>query len=215
MNQHKNSDLSMQEETADIELSGEELLSLATGSGAAELQAAALPFHADALPVQGSALPAQASALPAQSAALPAQAAALPEQAVSEPISRSDAPVAAARRPNRAIWRWRAALACAGAVSLMAIGAVYRDGAPRRAAVPPPPPAIEQPAVADASEASAQPNLEPVWVRNPFDKSEVFEFPAGTTEQQANDAVADMLLQRAMERQAQYDASHSKRRRSS
>ena len=35
---------------------------------------------------------------------------------------------------------------------------------------------------------------------NPFDPSEVFEFPAGTSETEAHDAVADLLLQRARER---------------
>ncbi len=37
----------------------------------------------------------------------------------------------------------------------------------------------------------------PVRYRNPFDRSEVFEFPAGTTRAQAHDAVADVLLERA------------------
>ena len=35
---------------------------------------------------------------------------------------------------------------------------------------------------------------------NPFDKSEVFEFPPGTSEVEARDAVADLLLQRARDR---------------
>lgn len=41
----------------------------------------------------------------------------------------------------------------------------------------------------------------PVRFANPFDADEVFEFPAGTTETQARDAVADVLLKRAMSRQ--------------
>jgi len=55
---------------------------------------------------------------------------------------------------------------------------------------------------------------EPVRVRNPFDRSEVFEFPAGTTPDAAKAAMADTLLERARERQAEYDAKHPKRRRS-
>ncbi len=40
----------------------------------------------------------------------------------------------------------------------------------------------------------------PVRFANPFDASEVFEFPAGTSATEAHDAVADILLQRARER---------------
>lgn len=44
-------------------------------------------------------------------------------------------------------------------------------------------------------------DTKPVRFTNPFDAEEVFEFPAGTTETQARDAVADVLLKRAMSRQ--------------
>jgi hypothetical protein len=39
-----------------------------------------------------------------------------------------------------------------------------------------------------------------VQVANPFDSAEVFEFPAATTEHEARDAIAELLLQRARER---------------
>ncbi|HEY0685020.1 MAG TPA: hypothetical protein VGD45_21960 [Steroidobacter sp.] len=42
---------------------------------------------------------------------------------------------------------------------------------------------------------------QPVRFSNPFDKNEVFEFPAGTTETEARDAVAAVLMERAMSRQ--------------
>lgn len=42
---------------------------------------------------------------------------------------------------------------------------------------------------------------EPVRFANPFDADEVFEFPPGTTEAQARDVVADVLLKRAISRQ--------------
>lgn len=42
---------------------------------------------------------------------------------------------------------------------------------------------------------------EPVRFANPFDADEVFEFPPGTPETQARDAVAEVLLKRAMSRQ--------------
>jgi hypothetical protein len=41
-----------------------------------------------------------------------------------------------------------------------------------------------------------------VQVRNPFDATEVFEFPAGTTRTQAREAVAELLLQRAHDRRS-------------
>lgn len=52
---------------------------------------------------------------------------------------------------------------------------------------PPPPPPAEPPAAA----------AEPVLFKNPFDRTEVFEFPAGTTQQEARDAVAKLLMDRA------------------
>lgn len=42
-----------------------------------------------------------------------------------------------------------------------------------------------------------------VHVRNPFDATELFEFPAETTESQAREAMAELLLQRARDRFAQ------------
>lgn len=42
---------------------------------------------------------------------------------------------------------------------------------------------------------------EPVRYANPFDAQEVFEFPPGTTETEARDAVAAVLLERAKSRQ--------------
>ena len=41
---------------------------------------------------------------------------------------------------------------------------------------------------------------EPVRVANPFDASEVFEFPAGTSEADAQDAIAGFLIERAARR---------------
>jgi len=49
----------------------------------------------------------------------------------------------------------------------------------------------------------------PVRFANPFDAKEVFEFPAGTSEAQARDAVAEILMTRAMQRQRKFDARMS------
>lgn len=54
---------------------------------------------------------------------------------------------------------------------------------------PPPPPA-----------ATPAPAGEPVLFKNPFDRTEVFEFPPGTTEAEARDAVAKALMERAQGR---------------
>jgi hypothetical protein len=54
----------------------------------------------------------------------------------------------------------------------------------------------------DISEpAEPAPQAAPVRYANPFDASEVFELPAGTSRSAAREAVAEMLLQRALERQ--------------
>jgi hypothetical protein len=59
------------------------------------------------------------------------------------------------------------------------------------------------PASAPTSEpaAPATPDV-PVRFKNPFDASEVFEFPAGTSRAEMRDAVAELLSQRALERQS-------------
>lgn len=56
---------------------------------------------------------------------------------------------------------------------------------------PAPPLPMEEPPAATA---------DPVLFKNPFDRTEVFEFPAGTTQQEARDAVAKLLMDRAQGR---------------
>jgi hypothetical protein len=57
------------------------------------------------------------------------------------------------------------------------------------------------PALAPQSEPALDPDP-PVKIRNPFDANEVFEFPAGTDPAATRESVAQLLLQRARERQA-------------
>jgi hypothetical protein len=55
----------------------------------------------------------------------------------------------------------------------------------------------------------------PVRLKNPFDASEVFEFPPGTSRQQARQLVQAVLLQRAQERQPLWKAvKHRNKQRS-
>jgi hypothetical protein len=65
----------------------------------------------------------------------------------------------------------------------------------------------EAPEAEDFPEPPNTASLKPVRIRNEFDRSEVFEFPAGTSMQEARDQVAQLLLQRARERQLQPQSS--------
>ena len=51
------------------------------------------------------------------------------------------------------------------------------------------------------SDAAAQAAAQPVRLTNPFDAKEVFEFSPGTTQDAAREAVAEILLKRAIKRQ--------------
>ena len=56
---------------------------------------------------------------------------------------------------------------------------------------------IAQPEPASMQSAALD---EPVRVANPFDASEIFEFPAGTSEADAHEAIAGFLMERAARR---------------
>ena len=80
-------------------------------------------------------------------------------------------------------------------------------------------PTVPAPAVAiavrlaPAPAANEQPRDPAVQVINPFDATEVFEFPAGTTESDARNVIAELLLQRAGERRRQgLDLRHASNR---
>jgi hypothetical protein len=51
---------------------------------------------------------------------------------------------------------------------------------------------------------------QPLRFKNPFDKSEVFEFPPGTTPEEARASVADLLMQRAQDRHIRPGLQHSR-----
>lgn len=61
-------------------------------------------------------------------------------------------------------------------------------------------------------EQARQPSS-PVRVANPFDASEVFEFPPGTLEASARESVATILLQRARDRRTHWSTVERKVRR--
>jgi hypothetical protein len=65
----------------------------------------------------------------------------------------------------------------------------------------------DAPRATTSSEFAPQPSSmqsaaldEPVRVANPFDASEIFEFPAGTSEADAQEAIAGFLIERASRR---------------
>jgi hypothetical protein len=81
--------------------------------------------------------------------------------------------------------------------------AALRESDKRIAALPPPPPAVvPAPAPPPPVQVAESPPPEPVVVTNPFDKTEKFTFPPGTSKAEARDQMAAMLLQRAVERGA-------------
>jgi hypothetical protein len=77
------------------------------------------------------------------------------------------------------------------------------------AASPAPAPApTAAPATSEPSQAAVA-QAQPLRFKNPFDKSEVFEFPAGTTLEEARASVADLLKQRAQDRHIRPGLQHS------
>ena len=87
-------------------------------------------------------------------------------------------------------------------VGMIATGAL-RASEKRAAALPPPPPAVvPDPVPAPAVQAAELPPPEPVVLVNPFDKTEKFTFPPGTSKADAREQMATLLLQRAAERGA-------------
>jgi hypothetical protein len=85
-----------------------------------------------------------------------------------------------------------AALVVAGSIAHLA---AKQSRAPARlvqVSPEPPPPLPAQPPAPVAQE--------PVHFKNPFDRSEVFDFPPGTSEAEARDAVAKVLFERAQSR---------------
>lgn len=91
-----------------------------------------------------------------------------------------------------------AAVATAGAIYSRSLEPDTLPSAPRSA----PAPSVMPDWVTQEIEPQPQPQPEPVRFANPFDKNEVFEFPAGTSKEDARAAVANILLERASERRA-------------
>jgi hypothetical protein len=59
---------------------------------------------------------------------------------------------------------------------------------------------LPAPAIAPEISQPPPPQAEPVTFANPFDTTEIFQFPSGTSETEARQLVAELLTERARER---------------
>ena len=99
--------------------------------------------------------------------------------------------------------------------TLVALGAIAQRTSEQKhlaAAVPAPAPVAATPVAPQPPPAPG----EPVRFKNPFDHSEVFEFPPGTSPAEARQAVAELLMERARDRHVQFvERPHGGARRAS
>ena len=121
------------------------------------------------------------------------------------PLSKSRLPPGP-REPGHASDVW-VSLSVAAVLALSAVAIALWPAEPH-AGIPPQAEAAPLPTTDSFPDFPAQTmptgaqNL-PTRFTNPFDASEVFEFPPGTTEDAARQTVADILLKRARERRTQ------------
>lgn len=124
---------------------------------------------------------------------------------LSKAAQESQAGAAISERKSRFhLWPETFAVALVGVAAAIA----WRAGPTHRIApliaptpvVPSPRPAAAAPAVLAEPQEPRKPQGPPVRMQNPFDATEVFEFPAGTTRAEAQQKVSELLLQRAVDR---------------
>jgi hypothetical protein len=108
---------------------------------------------------------------------------------------------------------WPAIILFISVVTILSGGIVYLGTSPARP-VPFGANAVVLPAAPD-SPAPASADNTAVRFTNPFDGSEVFEFPSGTSEAEVKQAVADLLLQRAHDRQNFWSKTARQRKKNS
>jgi hypothetical protein len=129
--------------------------------------------------------------------------------ALAEP--KAPEPARSERRPPMSTLRFAILLGVVAAAS--ALATVFTYFATTHTEQPPPiattivfsPPApviVAPPALPPSPSPPPQEDPAPVRFANPFDRNEVFEFPAGTSRADARDAVEELLYERAQERQS-------------
>ena len=109
------------------------------------------------------------------------------------------------RIPSRLAYGVGAAAVVAVAAVLIVSRACRIEEPTRAAAVVTTPPAVA------ALPPAPEPAAPAVKFANPFDRTEVFEFPAGTSRAQARQKVAEVLIKRAQERRPALRRVASKR----
>jgi hypothetical protein len=117
--------------------------------------------------------------------------------ATPSPAARNARPASRARRlrsPLLVLF----SVALAGTIAAAAL----RDSDKRAALPPPPPVVVPVEAPPPPVQVAESPPPEPVVLVNPFDKTEKFTFPPGTSKADAREQMANLLLQRAVERGA-------------
>jgi len=95
--------------------------------------------------------------------------------------------------------RMKVALGVAAPAVALLAGVAYLAAKPVYTEPPPVPVIAQEEPVAEPAPAPGE-QAEPVRFKNPFDRREVFEFPAGTTKAEAREKVAEILMDRARER---------------
>jgi hypothetical protein len=138
-------------------------------------------------------VPQQAAA--SHEAAVPHEAAVLHEAGVPHPTP------APKKAHLRLVLMVGSAVAAVALLSGMAYLAAARIRRPAPAPVPVVAPPVSAPTPPEMPASPPPPEGETVRFRNPFDRTEVFEFPPGTSTAEARAAVADLLAQRAHDRQ--------------
>jgi hypothetical protein len=117
--------------------------------------------------------------------------------ATPSPAARKAQPASRARRlrsPLLVLF----SVALAGTIAAAAL----RESDKRAALPPPPPVVVPVEAPPPPVQVAESPPPEPVVLVNPFDKTEKFTFPPGTSKADAREQMANLLLQRAVERGA-------------
>jgi hypothetical protein len=186
------------EDTIELQLNTQEMLTLARAAGE---EPAATPFAEAQLGKDLFAKERMANESPANEPRAEVPAAELKSTLAQSALGgKASSAGGLARTVRGPLGRGAVALGIAAAV--IALGSAAHRAADRKplaAAIAPKISAAPTP----AASPSPEPDSTPVRFKNPFDRSEVFEFPPGTSEADARQAVADILLQRAHDRQSQ------------
>jgi hypothetical protein len=110
-------------------------------------------------------------------------------------------PPAATQSAFRRMPASRLAVAIGGGLAvILALGTLSKYSLQSRSPVDSSSPAAQELAQSEGAETVLAQESVPVRFVNPFDRGEVFEFPPGTTQDEARDSVAELLRARATER---------------